>query len=267
MWFDSHCHLDSENCSVEQRDAVLARARAAGVERLVTVGVGGPAAMREAVALSEASGPATGSEQLEPRIWATAGVHPHDAESFDPELETLLRECLARPRVVALGEVGLDYHYDHSPRARQREVFARMIALARELRKPLVIHTREAAADTLEILSAEGAREVGGIIHCFSEDREFARRVLELDFDLSFSGIATFKSARSIQDVAAWAPPERVLLETDSPYLSPVPLRGKRCEPAFVVHTARRLAELRGIALERVAELTTANAVRRFGVD
>jgi TatD DNase family protein len=267
MWFDSHCHLDSENCSGEQREAVLSRARAAGVERLVTVGVGGAAAMREAVALSEALPLAAGSEQLGPRIWATAGVHPHDAASLDAELEQLLRECLARPRVVALGEVGLDYHYDHSPRERQREVFAQMIALARELRKPLVIHTREAAADTLEILTAEGAREVGGIIHCFSEDREFARRALELGFDLSFSGIATFKSARSIQEVAAWAPPERILLETDSPYLSPVPLRGKPCEPAFVVHTARRVAELRGLALERVAELTTANAVRRFGVD
>jgi TatD DNase family protein len=266
MWFDSHCHLDSENCSVEQREAVLSRARAAGVERLVTIGVGGPAAMREAAALSEVGAPA-GTDRLGPQIWATSGVHPHDAASLDPELEKLLRECLARPRVVALGEVGLDYHYDHSPRERQRQVFAQMIALARELRKPLVIHTREAAADTLEILAAEGAREVGGIIHCFSEDREFARRALELDFDLSFSGIATFKSARSIQEVAAWAPPERILLETDSPYLSPVPLRGRPCEPAFVVHTAQRVAELRGIALGRLAELTTANAVRRFGVD
>jgi TatD DNase family protein len=256
MWFDSHCHLDTENCSAEERAGVLSRARAAGVERLVTIGVGGQGAMREAVALAE----------LDPQIWATVGVHPHDASSLDGELESLLRKYLANPRVVALGEVGLDYHYDHSPRERQREVFVRMIALARELRKPLVIHTREAAADTLELLQSEGARDVGGIIHCFSEDREFARAACELDFDLSFSGIVTFKSARAIQEAAAFAPAERLLVETDSPYLAPVPLRGKRCEPAFLVHTARRLAELRGITPEQVAELTTQNALRRFGL-
>jgi TatD DNase family protein len=221
---------------------------------LVCIGVGGITAMREAIAVAE----------RDPQVWATAGVHPHDASSCDAELEAALYAALSHARVVALGEVGLDYHYEHSPRARQREVFCRMIAVARELGKPLVIHTREAAAETLELLSSQNARDVGGIIHCFSEDRAFARAALDLDFDLSFSGIVTFKNAKAIQDVAAWAPPERILLETDSPYLAPIPLRGKRCEPAFLVHTARRLAELRACALEQLAELTTANALRRF---
>ncbi len=147
----------------------------------------------------------------------------------------------------------------------QRDVFARMIALARELRKPIVVHTRSAPLDTLDVLEAEGARDVGGIIHCFSEDRAFAERALAIGFDLSFSGIVTFKTARSVREVAAWAPLDRVLVETDSPYLAPVPLRGKRCEPAYVVHTARCVAELRGMAPEDLAAAALANTERRFG--
>ncbi len=143
-------------------------------------------------------------------------------------------------------------------------MFARFIALARATGKPIVVHTREAAADTLELLASEGARDVGGIIHCFSEDRPFAEKALDLGFDLSFSGIVTFKSARAIQDVAAWAPLDRVLVETDSPYLAPIPLRGKPCEPAYVVHTARHVAALRGIDLATLAAATHANSERRF---
>jgi TatD DNase family protein len=255
MWFDTHCHLDGENCK-DGADAVLSRARAAGVGHFVCIGVGGESAQRQAVELAE----------RDPNVWATVGVHPHDAGSFDGAIERTLLELMAHPRVVALGEVGLDYHYDHSPREQQRTVFARMIALAKELEKPLVIHTRSAAADTLELLEREGAREVGGVIHCFSEDRAFAERALELGFDLSFSGIVTFKSARAIQEVAAWAPAERILVETDSPYLSPVPLRGRPCEPAYVVHTARAIAGLRGIELSDLCAITTANAARRFRV-
>ena len=176
------------------------------------------------------------------------------------ELATLARE----PEVLAVGEIGLDYHYDHSPRDTQKQVFAKLIALARELKKPIVIHTRSAPADTLALLESEGARDVGGVIHCFSEDRSFAERALDLGFDISFSGIVTFKSSAAIQDVAKWAPLDRILVETDSPYLAPVPLRGKPCEPAYVVHTAKKVAELRGIALEALAEATTLNAARRF---
>jgi TatD DNase family protein len=167
--------------------------------------------------------------------------------------------------VAAVGEIGLDYHYDRSPRDAQRAAFARLIGLARELRKPIVIHTRSAPDDTLAILEAEGAREVGGIIHCFSEDRAFAERALALGFDLSFSGIVTFKNARAVREVAAWAPLDRVLVETDSPFLAPVPLRGKKCEPAHVVHTGRCVAELRGMSVEALASATLANTERRFG--
>jgi TatD DNase family protein len=175
-----------------------------------------------------------------------------------------LTALAARPSVVAVGEIGLDYHYDHSPRDAQREVFAKLIGLARDAKKPIVVHTREAPEDTLTILEAEGAREVGGVIHCFSEDRAFAARAMDLGFCLSFSGIVTFKKTLAIQEVAAWAPLDRILVETDSPYLAPVPHRGKTCEPAFVVHTAKRVAELRGTTLEALAAATTANAERVF---
>ena len=165
----------------------------------------------------------------------------------------------------AIGDLGLDYDYMHSPRPLQDEVFRRLVALAREVGKPIVVHTREAAEDTLRVLSEEGARDVGGIIHCFSEDRAFAERALDLGFDLSFSGIVTFRSAKAIHEVAAWAPLDRILVETDSPYLAPVPLRGKPCEPAYVVHTAARIAELRGVPVETIARATTENASRRLG--
>jgi TatD DNase family protein len=192
------------------------------------------------------------------------GVHPHDAASLDEAAYAELETLVAAPEVVAVGEMGLDYHYDHSPRDVQRRVFARLVALARAHAKPIVIHTREAAADTLEIMAAEGAREVGGVIHCFSEDRAFAERALDLGFYLSFSGIVTFRSAASVHDVAAWAPLDRVLVETDSPYLAPVPMRGKACEPAYVAHTAVRVAALRKMPLRDLANATTANAERCF---
>lgn len=253
--FDTHCHLDSAHFP-EGEGAVLSRARTEAVAGFACIGVGGTGAMRDAVRIAEQN----------EDVWATVGVHPHDAADFDDVLEQELVAHLGHPRVVALGECGLDYHYDHSPRPRQREVFARMIALGRAHRKPLVIHTRSAAEETLELLVSEGARDVGGIIHCFSEDRAFAARALELGFDLSFSGIVTFKSAVSVQDVARWAPIENVLVETDSPYLAPVPLRGRRCEPAHVAYTARHIAALRGADFEELCAATTANAVRRFDI-
>jgi TatD DNase family protein len=256
MLVDTHCHLDPQYLP-EGPDGVLARARAAGVYGFVTIGVGHDAgAAREAVALAE---------KLPECVAATAGVHPHDAGTMTPTIYEEIAALAARREVVAVGEVGLDYHYDNSPRDVQREVFARFVGLAKELGKPLVIHTREAAADTLEVLEREGARKVGGIIHCFSEDRAFAERALAMGFYLSFSGIVTFKSAQSVHDVAAWAPADRILVETDSPYLAPVPLRGKPCEPAYLVHTAKRVAELRSVSLEELTRLTTANASRVFG--
>jgi TatD DNase family protein len=254
MLVDTHCHLDSSYFP-EGADAVIERARTAGVAAFVCIGVGGLEASRAALELS----------RRRPEVVATVGVHPHDAEGCDAELEAALESLIDDERVVGVGEIGLDYHYDHSPRDRQRDVFRRFVALARRHRRPIVIHTRNAAEDTLAILESEGAREVGGVIHCFSEDRAFARRALDLDFELSFSGIVTFKNARAIQEVAAWAPAERILVETDSPYLAPAPLRGKKCEPAYVVHTARWVADLRGVSLDELARATTANACRRFG--
>lgn len=256
MLIDTHCHLDPSYFA-EGAEAVMNRARAAGVTGFVTIGVGRdlePA--RRAAALAAAC----------PDVWATVGVHPHDAESLDEagfaEMETLARQ----ERVVAVGEIGLDYHYMRSPREVQQAVFRRFVALAKAVKKPIVIHTREAAADTLAILEEEGARDVGGIIHCFSEDRPFAERALALGFDLSFSGIVTFKTAVAIQEVAAWAPGDRILVETDSPYLAPVPFRGKKCEPAHVVHTARHVAKLRGEDFGVLAARTSENARRRLGL-
>lgn len=255
MLIDTHCHLDPEYFP-EGADEMLSRARSAGVTGFVCIGVGSLAQTESALAIAERRAD----------VWATVGVHPHDAASFDPSLEAELLRCAAAPRVVAIGEIGLDFHYDHSPRAQQAAVFRRFIALGRELKKPLVIHTRNAPSETLAILAEERASEVGGIIHCFSENKAFAAQALDLGFDLSFSGIVTFKRATDIQEVAAWAPADRILVETDSPYLAPVPLRGKRCEPAYVRHTAEFVANLRGIALEELAQLTSQNAARRLGV-
>ncbi|HEY6558233.1 MAG TPA: TatD family hydrolase [Polyangiaceae bacterium] len=253
MLIDTHCHLDESH--TPEPDELLTRARSAGVGAFVCVGVGGLPSAQQALALAGRRAD----------VVATVGVHPHDAAANDAATEAAIALLTRDDGVVAVGEIGLDFHYDHSPRAVQAEVFRRFIALARELRKPIVVHTRSAARETLDILQQESARDVGGVIHCFSEDLPFAKAALDLDFDLSFSGIVTFKNAEQIREVAAWAPGARVLLETDSPYLAPIPKRGRRCEPAFVVHTAAFVAELRKTSVGELAELTTQNACRRFG--
>jgi len=255
MLIDTHCHLDPQYFP-EGADEALARARAAGVTGFVCIGVG---SLQQAQAAVELAG-------RRADVWASVGAHPHDAAGCDDALLEQLTRLAEAPRVVAVGEIGLDFHYDHSPRERQAEIFRRFIGLARQLKRPIIVHTRSAAEETLAILREEKAHEVGGIIHCFSENKDFAARALDLDFDLSFSGIVTFKRATDIQEVAAWAPASRILVETDSPYLAPVPLRGKRCEPAHVVHTARFVAELRGTTLEELSRITSENAARRLGV-
>jgi TatD DNase family protein len=249
---DTHCHLDQRTFP-EGVEKVLSRAREASVVAVVAVG-SGVAAAREVLELA----------LPRPEVAVVMGVHPHEAASAGGDLGAIA-PWLEQQCVVGVGETGLDFHYDYSPRSVQVEVFRRTIRLARRVRKPLVIHTRAAPEETLDILVSEGASEVGGVIHCFSEDQAFAARALELGFDLGFSGLLTFTKARAVRQVAAWAPLDRILVETDSPYLAPVPLRGKRCEPAFVVHTARCLAEARGMPNAVVAEATTANACRRFG--
>lgn len=255
---DSHCHIAVSargKQPEESGDVVLARARAAGVRGFVVVGVGETTLeANNAVALAEKN----------PDVVAAVGVHPHDARLCTDAMFDELRALAAHPRVAAVGEIGLDFHYDHSPRDEQRAVFRGFVQLARELHKPIVIHTRSAGQEVLDILEQEGARDVGGIIHCFSEDVDFARRALDLAFDVSFSGIVTFKTATAIQEAARFVPRDRYLVETDAPYLAPVPLRGKTCEPAYVVYTARYLAGLRGVAPEQIAAESAANARRRF---
>jgi TatD DNase family protein len=254
---DTHCHLDPQYYP-DGHEAALDRARQAGVRAFVTIGVGETLdAARHAVTVAGAHAD----------VWASVGLHPHDAQHGDDAYLTELASIAASPRVVAFGEIGLDYHYMHSPREKQLEVFAALVEIAVSQKLPIVVHTREAAADTLRILEESRAREVGGIIHCFSEDVAFARRALDVGFDLSFSGIVTFKNAKSVQETAVFAPADRILVETDSPYLAPIPFRGKPCEPAHVVYTARRIAELRGVTFEEIAAVTTENARRRLGLE
>jgi len=256
---DTHCHLDPQYFPEPLGpDDALARARAAGVGGFVVIGVGTDLApARAAVALAK---------RIPDRASAAVGVHPHDATVLTDEMLAELSALARHPQVAAVGEMGLDYHYMSSPMEAQKEAFRRQIALARRVGKPIVVHTRAAPGDTLDILAEEGAREVGGVIHCFSEDKPFASRALDLGFDLSFSGIVTFKSAASVHEVAAWAPGDRILIETDSPYLAPIPLRGRTCEPAYLVHTAKRVAALRGESVEELTRQTAENTRRRFGL-
>jgi TatD DNase family protein len=254
MLIDTHCHLDPQYYPGGP-EAALDRARAAGVDAFVAIGVGPDlGAARHVIGLAERYRD----------VFAVAGVHPHDAAVLGDVMLAELDALVRHPKVVAIGEIGLDYHYMYSPKEAQQATFRKLIGLALEHKKPIVIHTREAPLDTLSILQEEGARDVGGIVHCFSEDRAFAEKALALDFDLSFSGIVTFKNATSVHDVATWAPADRVLVETDSPYLAPVPVRGKPCEPAYVLHTARRIAALRGEDFAAFAARSSDNARRRL---
>jgi len=253
---DSHCHLDDEQFDAD-RDAVIERARAAGVGRIIAVGTGkGPPGLDAGVLLA-------GKYEF---MHATAGVHPHDAAKAGPCTFEALAALLRHPKVVAAGEIGLDYHYNFSPRVTQCHVFAEQLKLAREARLPVVIHTREAWEDTLWLIEENWDTSIGGVFHCFAGGPEEARQVLDLGFHVSFSGIVTFPKAQAVQEAARVVPRDRILIETDAPYLAPVPHRGKRNEPAYVAVTARKLAELRGESFEEVADATAANAVRLFGL-
>lgn len=256
MLADSHCHLDRLDLQRFSGNLanVLDAAAAHGVTRLLSV----------ATSL-ESWPPLARMTEPYPQIALSVGVHPSEAEGRAPTMPELL--ALGRePRVVAIGETGLDYHYGRDSAARQQEWFRRHIAAARELGKPLIVHTREARADTLGILTEEGAAEVGGVMHCFTEDWAMAKQALELGFYLSFSGIVTFKNAAQIQDVARRTPTDRLLVETDSPYLAPIPHRGKPNHPAWVRHVAEFIAQLRGESLESIAAVTSANYGRLFGI-
>jgi TatD DNase family protein len=250
---DSHCHLDDPAFDAD-RDAVIQRARDAGVELMVGIGTGkGPPDLEAAIRLADSH----------PQFLATVGVHPHDAAKAAPETWQRLETLLAHPKVVAVGEIGLDYHYDFSPRDVQHEVFIRQLRIAAEHRKPIVIHTREAWDDTMALLEQYWAPHgLPGIMHCFTGNTAQAEQSLALGFYLSFGGVVTFPKATDLHHAARAVPLHRILLETDSPYLAPVPNRGKRNEPAFLPHTARRLAELRGMPVEELIRATTENFSR-----
>ena len=247
MWFDSHCHITADEFR-EDRSQVLERAAEAGVETVIAIGAGyGLEHSQRALELAA----------RDPRLFATVGVHPHDAEQLDDEGRTRLRGWLGRPRVVAVGECGLDYFYMNSPREIQREVFAEQVALAREIDLPVVIHLRDreedAYRDLMEIWKREGGGKVEGVLHCYSHDLAFARRALDERLYISFSGILTFKRSGELRKAAAALPSDRLLVETDAPLLSPEGFRGKRNEPALVRSVGETLAEIQGSSAEEVA--------------
>jgi TatD DNase family protein len=260
MFIDSHCHIDGPEYDAD-REEVIARARAAGVTTMLNVGTGDPhsGAIDRAVDLAE----------NQEGIYAAVGMHPHDAKLFDDEAEQHLIDLVRQSkRVIAWGEIGLDYHYDHSPRDVQREVFRRQLRVARELDLPVVIHSREANDDTSAILREElSGYERAGVLHCFGGSLAMARNAIELGFFISFAGNLTFKKAEDLRDIARQLPLDRLLIETDCPYLTPVPFRGRRNEPARVVETARCVAEIHGRELEEIGRVTSENFVKLFRVE
>jgi TatD DNase family protein len=249
---DSHCHLQKGGGS----EALLERARGAGVTRFLVPGT-----------TLEDSTEAVQLATAHTDVWAAVGIHPHEAKDFDPERDGVALEELARqPRVVAIGEVGLDFHYDHSSRGKQIEVLEWMLGLAARLSLPAILHNRESGARMLEILSRRARRERPGVFHSFTESAEYGKKALDLGYLVSFSGMLTFRAAENIRQAARGLPLDAMLLETDTPYLAPVPHRGKPCEPAFVVETAKKLAQVKGVDLEAAATATTDNFDYLFGV-
>ncbi len=258
MLIDTHTHLDDPRYDAD-REAMLDRARQAGVAAFITIGCDLKTS-RSAVALAEHHAD----------VYASIGVHPHEVKQIEDHWYADFRRLAANKKVVAYGEIGLDYHYNHSAPQEQRKRFREQIQLARELRLPVIIHTREAQADTVAILKEERAAEIGGVFHCFSGDAQLAKEALDLGFYLSFSGILTFQNAESLRAIAKTVPLDRLLIETDCPYLTPVPHRGKRNEPAFVSLVAQQLAAVRSdgseMTPETVAALTAKNAKRLFRI-
>lgn len=247
MLTDSHCHLDDRKYEGEL-EAILDRAASAGVTRILSIGTGdGPPELDRAIRIAD---------RFE-TVYATVGVHPHDASKVTAQTIDALGTLAAHPKVLAIGEIGLDYHYDFSPREQQREVFIAQLNLAARLELPIVIHTREAWEDTMSLLRThwKGA----GVMHCFTGDPAQAREALDLGFHLAYGGVVTFKTAEHVRESARITPDDRLLIETDAPYLAPIPWRGKRNEPSFMTETAKRLAEVRGATPEHIAAITSAN--------
>ncbi len=256
MLFDTHTHLDDARYN-DDREAMIARAREAGVEAFLTIGCD-LGTSQAAVALADQY----------PFVYASVGVHPHEVKHIQDGWYDELRHLAKHNNVVAFGEIGLDYHYNHSSPKDQRERFREQIQLARELKLPVIIHTRESQEDTITILKEERASEIGGVLHCFSGDTWLAKEALDLGFYLSFSGILTFQNAAALREIAKQTPLDRVLIETDCPYLTPVPYRGKRNEPAYVFQVAQQLASIHGpaLSLEQISGQTSDNAKRLFKI-
>jgi len=256
MLIDSHAHIQGKEYAGEAAD-VIARANAAGVEKIIAVGgAGDMSSNTEAVALADSF----------PNIYATVGMHPHDAKDVGADELRALRALTSQPKVIAVGETGLDYYYNHSPHEVQCRVFTQFIRMARETGLPIVVHERDAAQEAAELLRSEGGRELHGVIHCFTGNYEAACAYLDLGFYLSFTGIITFKNAEPLRQVVRQVPLERMLVETDSPYLTPVPHRGKRNEPAYVRLVAETVASVKSISLEDVARVTTENVQNLFKI-
>ena len=257
MFVDSHAHIDGTEFDSD-RENVIQRARDAGVSAILNIGTGDPhsGALERAVELAEAHAD----------IYTTIGIHPHDARLFDDKAEQLIIKLKTQSsRVIAWGEIGLDFHYDNSPRDVQMKVFQRQLQLADEANLPVIIHTREAEAETIEILKSHGAGGyLPGIMHCFSGGSWLAQQAIDLGFYISFSGIVTFKKAEELRTIAKQLPLDRLLIETDCPFLAPVPYRGKRNEPAYVVEVARCLADLHGVSVDDMGRITAANFTRMF---
>lgn len=262
MLIDSHCHIDSEAFDAD-RDEVVQRALEAGVDAMLCVGTGDPH-----------SGEIDRAVEVAGRyenVFASVGVHPHDAKLYDDRAEKHLIGLAKSEKVIAWGEIGLDYYYDHSPREVQKDVFRRQIRTARELGLPVIVHSRDADDDTFEILTEECSRNADiavrlpGIMHCFGGSAEMATKLLPLGFLISFAGNITFKKAENLRDAAKVVPLNRLLVETDCPFLTPEPLRGKRNEPSYVVHTAKFLARFYGVSFEDLASRTTQNFIDFFG--
>lgn len=255
MLFDTHCHLNVEAFQ-DDVEAVLERAAEAGVGRLAVVGFD-PPTIKKSLELSRAY----------PQIYSIIGWHPTEAANYSEDVQESLKALLNQDKVVAMGEMGLDYYWDTAPRPVQEKVFRQQIAVAKECQLPISIHMREAIEDTYRILREEDVAEIGGIMHSYSGDVAYMERFLKLGMHISLSGVVTFKKAKEVHEVAQAVPLDRLLIETDAPYLAPVPHRGHRNEPAYVKHVCERIAELRGISPEEVAEATTRNANKLFGLE
>src|SRR5687768_8566386 len=256
MLIDSHAHIQGKEYA-DEIEAVIARAGEAGIGKIIVVGGAGEmSSNHDAVALADSY----------ENVYATVGMHPHDAKDVGPEELRSLRDLTVDPKVIAVGETGLDYYYNHSPHDVQRRVFAEFIQLARDTGLPLVVHERDAAKDAVQLLRSEGKGDLRGVLHCFTGNYQAACAYLDLGFYLSFTGIITFKNAEPLREVVQKVPLERMLVETDSPFLTPAPHRGKRNEPAYVRFVAGTIAEIKGITLEKVAQVTTKNVQNLFKI-